>query len=1374
MNADKGKIGFSIELDNSKLKKQVDGTKKIFNGLNDSVKRDFGKIDGGFKSLNDSIRNEAEKTRGIFNGLITVGAGLFTFDKAKDFLQAIIKTRAEIESFQISLETMLGSKSKAEKMLGTLRDIAASTPMMVDDLARAAQTLLGFGVEQERIIPIIKTLGDISMGNAQRFNSLSLAFAQMSSAGKLMGQDLLQMINAGFNPLSVIAEQTGKKMSELRKEMEGGRISSQMVTDAFISATSEGGKFYRMLERQGEGMQGSVNQMKGAIVEMLNDIGTKMQDVSTSAILGITDMIKNYEQVGKVIAELVATYGVYKAALISINAVKSIAIQLNNGYTASEILQYKALVMVEKSQKALNRTMLNNPYVLAAAGIAALSLAAYKLATHQSDAEKATKQLNEVTKEYDKNIAAERVQIDSLFARLKAAKEGTDEYKSAKQAIINQYGNYLSGLQSEIQSLQDVEGAYKAVTEAAQDAARARAMDAASKQAADDYAEKEAQAKDEIRNALKDRFKDRKGKDGMSLADTYYWQLIGTLDGKTKVKDEFLKLFDVTHFVAGDAMHGIGGYTYTTNAITDAFEKIRQAQAIFEGTMAENRLRFGTNPIKAESGSENDPKIEIIKNKKYWEDYLKEQQGLLDAMTEAQLHSKEANDIRSLINQAKGKLSYYNVESTSPGIKTLSQMILEAESERKKVSLKASQERIALEKEMHFEQEQNRINLEQDAMKRKEMQMQLDNEKEIYNWEKQRDAAVQAEIERQKAVFDAAENEKKAKNKKYVEKNFTESDVDKDAVAKIYAQYQVSFGQIMDLQKKKEQEYEAEQSRTMNEYLAEYGSYLEKRNAIIALYEERISNAETQGEKNSLAAKMREELSALDMEANKTTSAVSKLFDDMRNKTVKDMRAIAAMGEEAFQFLLSGEWDEEKGIKLGISKETFETISKSPDELEKIRKAIKEITDAANASDNAFNKMANGLEKVFKAGNNTNQLNEGLELIESGLNDCLAVGGFLSDTLSSLGDAFGSGALSGMAEGLNVAMDAASSAMSGAKVGAMFGPIGAAVGGAIGLVSSLAGSFAKLHDKKHEKRIQKMQEQIEVLEKNYDKLARSIDKAFSKDASQLIQQQNTLLEQQKLLIQKQIKEEEDKKKTDHNRIKEWRNEIEEIDQLIQDNKEAAVDAIFGEDVSSAIEDFAESYAEAWASSGDKAESAKDTVKRMMRQMVTESIKAAIQSSGKMEEIRKKLQQFYSDNVLSGWEQDYIYNMAEQLQKQLDSQFGWADSLMTNPKEDEESEREGVKRGIATASQESVDENNARLTTIQGHTFGIKADTEAMRKEMAASNANMRELIDLSYTAVEHLAEISKNTAELYETNRRLKSVEESLDDINTRGVIIRN
>lgn len=1357
MNNENGRIGFEIGLNNDRLKADVRESKKIFKNLNDEVKSDCSSMDTSFKNLGRTI------------------AATFTIQQASLFVRQMVKVRGEIESLEKTFEILAG-KDMGRKLFGEIKDFAVNTPMAMGDLAKGAQTFLAFNMAAQDVMPILRAIGDISMGNAQKFNSLVLAFAQMQSTGKLMGQDLLQMINAGFNPLSVIAEQTGKKIGDLKEEMSAGSISADMITKAFMDATSQGGKFYGMLETQSKGIEGSMSNLEGAVEDMFNSIGEKSQGLITGSIQTATELVNNYEQVGTVISELVATYGLYKAAVMTLTVIENLRYQATLAHMAGMTKMQVITDILRAKTEALNVVMAKNPYVIAGIAVAALGLALYKLATYQTDAEKSLKKLDETTKEFNKETASEQIQIDRMFIRLKNAKEGTDEYKSAKQAIINQYGNYLSGLQSEIQSLQDVEGAYKAVTAAAQDAARARAMDAASKQAADDYAEKEAQAKDEIYEALKEKFGDKKGEDGRLLAETYYWQLLGAIDGKQQVEDELIRMFDEKHFVTGDTMHGIGSYSYTTNDITDAFEKIRKARGVYDQTMQEATRRFGTNPIKAEGESEDDPKTEVIKNKKYWEDYLKEQQGLLDAMSEAELKSEKAAGIRSNINNARKKIGAYDVTDAS-GDRTLGEMIADIESASdatKKASLKASQERIALEKEMHFEQEQNRINLEQDAMKRKEMQMKLDNEKEIYNWKKQRDAAVQAEIERQKAVFDAAENEKKAKNKNYVEKNFTEADVDKDAVAKIYAQYQVSFGQIMDLQKNKEQEYEAEQSRTMNEYLAEYGSYLEKRNAIIALYEERISNAETQGEKNSLAAKMREELSALDMEANKTTSAISKLFDDMRNKTVKDMRAIAAMGEEAFQFLLSGEWDEEKGIKLGISKETFETISKSPDELEKIRKAIKEITDAANASDNAFNKMANGLEKVFKAGNNTNQLNEGLELIESGLNDCLAVGGFLSDTLSSLGDAFGSGALSGMAEGLNVAMDAASSAMSGAEVGKMFGPIGAAVGGTIGLVSSLAGSFAKLHDKKHEKRIQKMQEQIEVLEKNYDKLARSIDKAFSKDASQLIQQQNTLLEQQKLLIQKQIKEEEDKKNTDHNRIKEWRNEIEEIDQLIQDNKEAAVDAIFGEDVSSAIEDFAESYAEAWASSEDKAESAKDTVKRMMRQMVTESIKAAIQSSGKMEEIRKKLQQFYSDNVLSGWEQDYIYNMAEQLQKQLDSQFGWADSLMTDPKEDEESEREGVKKGIATASQESVDENNARLTTIQGHTFGIKADTEAMRKEMAASNANMRELIDLSYTAVEHLAEISKNTAELYETNRRLKSVEESLDDINTIGVIIRN
>ena len=139
-------------------------------------------------------------------------------------------------------------------------------------------------------------------------------------------------------------------------------------------------------------------------------------------------------------------------------------------------------------------------------------------------------------------------------------------------------------------------------------------------------------------------------------------------------------------------------------------------------------------------------------------------------------------------------------------------------------------------------------------------------------------------------------------------------------------------------------------------------------------------------------------------------------------------------------------------------------------------------------------------------------------------------------------------------------------------------PVGI-IQGSIGVLISVFNIFNS--DKRHEKKIKALQDQIDTLDKSYDKLGRSIEKAYSKDASKLIDQQNKLLEQQKVLIQNQIKEEEDKKKTDNDRIKEWRDQIDEINNTIADNKEAGKDAIFGSDIKSAIDDFANAYAEAW-------------------------------------------------------------------------------------------------------------------------------------------------------------------------------------------------
>lgn len=577
-----------------------------------------------------------------------------------------------------------------------------------------------------------------------------------------------------------------------------------------------------------------------------------------------------------------------------------------------------------------------------------------------------------------------------------------------------------------------------------------------------------------------------------------------------------------------------------------------------------------------------------------------------------------------------------------------------------------------------------------------------------------------------------------------------------------------------------------EEKRAMNEYLKEYGSYFEKRQAITELYNEKMDKATTEGEKLSLGEEMKKELAAVDDEAQKKTSIITKLFSDMSKRTVVDIRSISKEAQAMLDYINEGEFktgSDGKGL-FGLTKEQFDILSKSPEKLQAIKDEIANVNKEADQMDTSFNKVSNGLKKVFSAGDDTKRLKEGLAEIDAGMSDIMQAGQFLSDTFSKLGDAFGSDLMSGIAEGLNVAMDAVNSAMDGAKAGAMFGPIGASAGAAIGVVTSLASSIAKIHDKKNESRIQRLQDQIDTLDKSYDKLGRSIEKAYSKDASKLIDQQNKLLEQQKVLIQNQIKEEEDKKKTDNDRIKEWRDQIDEINNTIADNKEAGKDAIFGSDIKSAIDDFANAYADAWAAGEDKAQSAKDLVRKMIRNMVTESIKAA--ASDPMKEIREKLLEFWSDDYISDWEQDYLDRKAQELADDLDRKFGWADKYFnTGNAVEEDDGRTASSKGVGSISQDSADVIDGKMSTqlifldrTLVQVTGIADQMRFIYDLQTRGWKNVEAIKDLS-------GKVSENTAKVAEISGRIEALSEKIEantksaasgikTINDKGILMRS
>ena len=181
------------------------------------------------KQLGRDLDETTEKGVAGFGRLEKAAIGFFTVQKAKEFVGKVYEVRSEIEKLETSFRILVGDKAKADALLASIRKFAVETPMQMKVLAEAAQTMMGFGIATEDVMENLKALGNISMGDSQKFQSLALAFSQMSATGKLMGQDFLQMVNAGFNPLDQMAKTTGKSMAELKKEMSEGAISADMV-----------------------------------------------------------------------------------------------------------------------------------------------------------------------------------------------------------------------------------------------------------------------------------------------------------------------------------------------------------------------------------------------------------------------------------------------------------------------------------------------------------------------------------------------------------------------------------------------------------------------------------------------------------------------------------------------------------------------------------------------------------------------------------------------------------------------------------------------------------------------------------------------------------------------------------------------------------------------------------------------------------------------------------------------------------------------------------------------------------------------------------------------------------------------------------------
>lgn len=410
----------------------------------------------------------------------TVAAGNMIADFAKKaaselgkVVQSGVDYNASMESYLTNFKVMLGNEELAAAKLSELRKMAASTPFALSDLTEGTQTLLQFGIAADDTTDVLKQLGDISLGNADKLQTLVRAYGKMSSAKKVTLENVNMMIDAGFNPLNQICDATGESMSDLYKRISDGRVSFEELQYAVQAATSEGGQFYNGMLEASQTFSGRMSTLKDNVAALtgeltsglfaaLGDLVVKLNDVVTSFLDSDEKMAQLKDTIGiatSVVAAAGAAFLAYKGYVALATAAEVAHTVATTAMTAANAAAEAGATGLALAQAALNAVISANPVALLVSALAALATG---LVTAYKTSETFRNAVNSAFSAV-KNIAQSAIGtvvdwINDLVAKIEGAaaalanlKNGigaaADAYNTAYNNAINNYNQRKSAKQ---------------------------------------------------------------------------------------------------------------------------------------------------------------------------------------------------------------------------------------------------------------------------------------------------------------------------------------------------------------------------------------------------------------------------------------------------------------------------------------------------------------------------------------------------------------------------------------------------------------------------------------------------------------------------------------------------------------------------------------------------------------------------------------------------------------------------------------------------------------------------------------------------------------------------------------------------------------
>lgn len=305
-----------------------------------------------------AAKNTTDGLSTAFQNLSQITAAYFTFQGAKSLLTDIINIRGEYQKTEVAFKTMLGSGEKANEIIAEMVELAAVTPFSFTEINQGAKQLLAYQVQSEDLGDTIERLGNISAGLSQPLSRLIMVYGQVKAKGKLMGDDLRQFTEAGIPIIAELAKVMKTTDSEVAKLVSNGEVGFDKVNKVIQNLTNEGGMFFNLMREQSKTIPGQIANIEDALEQMFNKMGAQSEGAINTALDGVSFLVENYESVLTVLGSLIATYGSYKVAIMTLNAIenvrnKTIATEIANLSIADKMKLGRAAVTERQAQASL-------------------------------------------------------------------------------------------------------------------------------------------------------------------------------------------------------------------------------------------------------------------------------------------------------------------------------------------------------------------------------------------------------------------------------------------------------------------------------------------------------------------------------------------------------------------------------------------------------------------------------------------------------------------------------------------------------------------------------------------------------------------------------------------------------------------------------------------------------------------------------------------------------------------------------------------------------------------------------------------------------------------------------------------------------------